>query len=313
MAMRIGLVSGILAGFLGCTAPAWAQVYPAEVSIAVSTVEVRSGPATKYYPTAELHQGDRVVVLREIKDQPGWLEIKPPKGSFSWVNAKSVKQVKTANGTYAYVDGPVAESVSALIGSATLNARPNVQTKTGFMPGAIVMIVDKPLSVDGETWLPVQPDPREVRYLPADAIVPPTVVTTTAPANWAIGTQANTPPTTVIPGHPSGNATDLKPVAGNTTSFSPTPGATPPPGPTSTAAQWSTYGVLRTTTFSRDGQPMYVLVNNQEKPLLYVTTRPGTSLRTYVNRQISVYGPLVSRPDEYVSVPCMLASHIAVP
>lgn len=313
--MRIGLLSGVLVGVLGYSAPVWAQVYPAEVTIAATRVEVRSGPTTKFYTTAELHQGDRVVVIREVKDQQGWLEIKPPKGSFSWVNAKYVKQIKTVHGTFAYIDAPVSEAVPALVGSALINARPNVQTKTGFIPGSIVLIVDQPLAVDGETWLPVQPDSREVRYIPADAIAPPTVVSTAAPANWALGTKANTPPTTIIPGHPGGAATDLKPVAGNTTSFSPTPN---PSGtvavPTTSPAQWSSYGVLRaTTTLSRDGQPIYVLVDGKGQTLWYVATRPGTSLRTYVNRTISVYGSIVTRPDEAISVPYILASHIAVP
>src|SRR5258708_18259778 len=93
--MRIGLLSGVLVGFLGCTAPAWAQIYPAEVGIAATKVEVRSGPTTKFYTTAELHQGDRVVLVREVKDQPRWLEVKPPKGSFSCVHAQYVQTVKT--------------------------------------------------------------------------------------------------------------------------------------------------------------------------------------------------------------------------
>jgi hypothetical protein len=271
-----------------------------ETTIAVPHVEVRSGPTAKYYATGELHQGDRVIVVRECKDQPGWLEVKPPGGSFSWVSTKYVKQVN-AYEAVVMLDAP------ALIGSALIAAKPTVEARPGFVAGYLLNVVDRPLTVDGETWLAVSPHRAEVRYIPADAVRPAIVAAPTAPANWAVGTKSNTPPTTTIPGYP----TDAK-SGGSSTSLSPTP-QPPAPAAATYAPQWSNYGILRTTTFTRDGQPMYVLVNRQEQPLLYVTSRPGTSLKSYVNHEISVYGAMVYRPDEYVKTPYMVASHIAVP
>src|SRR5207253_6389516 len=61
---------------------AGAQTFPAEMTVTVSEVEVRSGPTKEYYPTGKLRYGDRVLVIRESKDQPGWLAIRPPHGSF---------------------------------------------------------------------------------------------------------------------------------------------------------------------------------------------------------------------------------------
>ena len=54
-----------------------------------SGVNVRSGPAESYYPTAQLNKGDRVVVVGRKFD---WLKIVPPKGSFSYISKKFVKQ-----------------------------------------------------------------------------------------------------------------------------------------------------------------------------------------------------------------------------
>src|SRR5262249_8226484 len=124
-AMRIRLLVGVLAGALGCAAPAMAQTDPMEASIAVSRVEVRSGPTTKFYATGELHQGEKVIVVRESKE-PGWLEIKPPTGSFSWVNTKHVTQVNA----YAAV---VKNDAPALIGSALISAKPTAESKPGFL------------------------------------------------------------------------------------------------------------------------------------------------------------------------------------
>jgi hypothetical protein len=312
--MRVRLLIGALAGLLSVCGVAPAQTYPAEVPVAVPRVQVRSGPSDKFYATGELVQGQRVLVLRECKDQPGWLEVKPPPGSFTWINAKHVQQVKVEHAECAVVtaDAP------GLMGSAVISARPNVETKPGFLAGSVLDIVDRPLAVDGETWLPVKPHAREVRYIPADAVARPVAVATpTTPANWALGTKSNTPPTTPIPGHPGGTPPEIKPVGNNTTAFSPTPAAPPAPKPapatTTYPPQWSTYGRLRSTTFTKDGQPMYVLVDSREQPVLYVTTPPGMSLKSYLNQTLSLYGPIVYRPDEFIRTPYMVAYHLAVP
>ena len=296
--MRACRLIALAAGFLCSAMAARAQTYPTVVSIAIPKVEVRSGPTDKFYATGELKQGDHVVVLREAKE-PGWVEIKPPKGSFSWINAKFVKQVSPYEAVVLY-DSP------GLIGSDTLQSKPNVETKSGFLAGSVLYIVHQPKSVDGETWLPVQPHAREVRYLPQSALNPPVVASSATPQNWAIGSKT---PATTIPGHPTNGPTDVKPV-GSSTSLSPTP-ALPPA--TTYPAQWSPYGILRATTFTRDGQPVYALVDRQEKNQLYITTPPGKSLRDFVGKTVCIYGPYVYRPDEYIRTPYMVASHVAVP
>ena len=91
--MRTSLVVGGLVGMLVSTARAPAQEVPApprylQKTIMVSEVEVRCKPSPAYYPTSKLKRGTAVLVLdKSTKDHPGWLEIKPPPGSFSWVNS----------------------------------------------------------------------------------------------------------------------------------------------------------------------------------------------------------------------------------
>ncbi len=294
--MRVTLLVGVLAGLLGGAAPLRAQAptYPQELAIIVPKVEVRSGPSAQFPATTELRQGERVVVLRECKEQPGWVEIKPPPGSFTWVNARDVQQ----HGPWAVVE----RDTAGLIGSAVVKARPTVERKSGFLAGSVLMVVAQPLQIDGEKWLPVQPDTREVRYLPADAIRPAVAVTPTTPATWAINTKTSLPPTQTIPGYPGGGPTDVRPVGGKTTSFSASAVG---------QKQWSPYGTLRKTTFKKDDQPMYVLVNNKEQPIYYVTSAPRTSLESFVNRTVTVYGPILSQPGGMVGVPYIEASHVA--
>src|SRR5205814_7580175 len=111
-------------------------------------------------------------------------------------------------------------------------------------------------------------------------VAAPPTATVSASASWAVNSAA----TTTIPGHTSGASTDGK-SNGSTTAFSPTPAAPAPPA-TTYPKQWTSYGKLQNTTFTKDGQPMYVLVGQQGQPLVYVTTPPGHSLKGYLNQTI---------------------------
>jgi hypothetical protein len=76
--MRHHRLIAALAGFLAVAGPALAQTFPAESAILLPEVEVRSGPSKTFFPTSKLKQNEKVVILRESKEAPGWYEIKPP-------------------------------------------------------------------------------------------------------------------------------------------------------------------------------------------------------------------------------------------
>lgn len=183
------LATTALAGVVGSSwaqqpgaAPTSPSPYPAEMAIVVPEVEVRSGPTREYYPTSKLTYGQRVIVLRESKDQPGWVAIKPPQGSFSWVNSKNVAAVDPRTGYV--VDG---NEVQVLPGSGLVNREPNVESAR-IKPGHLVVLLDRPMTVGQMTWYPIAPVPTEVRWIPVDAVRP--VQTTSAwnqPQPW--GTQ----------------------------------------------------------------------------------------------------------------------------
>jgi len=137
------------------------------MTITLPDVEVRSGPTKEYYATGRLRYGDRVLVLRESKDQPGWLAIRPPQGSFSWINAKFVKQVDARTG---YVESDGNAPVPVRPGSSLVNKAPDVES-VKIPSGSIVTILDKGMNSEGATWLPIVPPPSEARFIPGDSVV----------------------------------------------------------------------------------------------------------------------------------------------
>src|SRR4051794_8899708 len=88
-ASRIGGVLAVLA----LAVPAGAAPVPYVAVITQADAEVRSGPGAEasLYPTNRLQRGQRVEVVKELPG--GWLEIKPPAGSFSWVNTRFIDPV----------------------------------------------------------------------------------------------------------------------------------------------------------------------------------------------------------------------------
>src|SRR5437764_628302 len=61
--------------------------------VTVPEAEVRCGPGDtpQMYVTSRLRKGDRVEVVKELDG--GWLAIKPPTGSFSWINMRFAQQI----------------------------------------------------------------------------------------------------------------------------------------------------------------------------------------------------------------------------
>lgn len=278
--------------------PAAAQTGGGEWTI-VAEVEVRSGPSRDFPATSRLQRGDRIELVQEVKEQPGWLAIRPPQGSFSWIDAKQVTR-QQAKSPIALVESDTA--VSVRFGSYATN-KPLTVEATKLQKGTQVVIVGTEVTTDGGSWLPIQPAPQEVRYIPREAVgALPVASGKLNPLPGRLTSITNT-----APGQPQ--ATAGKP-APTISQYSTGPGAT---APTMTyPPQWSVYGRLQSTTLQRDGQAVYVLESKQGQALMYVTTQPGTSLRSYVGRTMALYGPLTYRSDDYIRMHYMTASHVAV-
>jgi len=201
-----------------------AEPAPYQATIKVPEAEVRSGHGLdpKLYATNRLRFGDKVEVVKDLGD--GWLEIMPPRRSFSWINARMVEPV-SAN-VY-LVKGEPGERVPVLYGSELREAKPTVES-TRVPVGSQVVRIGKKQTADDGVWLPIEPPPTERRYLLAEAVVTPGAQPKAAvkedpdtplprSANWN-GTAQRTAKTTVPPDAPA----SVPPLPGNEGSSSAT-------------------------------------------------------------------------------------------
>ncbi len=154
----------------GVTAHAQNVLYSALVS--APEAEVRCGPSLdpKMYPTNRLEQGETVQVVEDQRSD-GWLAIKPPHGSFSWINVRFLQKVGPSQWS---VENDV--PVPVFFGSQLLKAKPSV-VSVQVRRGTIVVSIGEPQTTGQEsltgldgTYLPIEPPPTEKRYIRADAV-----------------------------------------------------------------------------------------------------------------------------------------------
>jgi hypothetical protein len=110
-----GVLAILMCGsVLGAIAQGAEQAFPYTVQVAVDEVEVRCGPGWDFYATQRLARGTQVEVYRH--DPGGWLAIRPPAGSFSWVTARHLKLTADKSVAEVVLDGAV-----AWVGSSVTN------------------------------------------------------------------------------------------------------------------------------------------------------------------------------------------------
>jgi hypothetical protein len=199
-----------------------APLYTATVNVPEALVRSGAAETDAMYPTNRLRQGAVVEVVRDRGD--GWLEIKPPSGSFDWINTRFVHRVNPLTWVVtAHDDAPA----PVLLGSELIEAKPTV-IGLKVARGSLVVPVGREIADkkdnDG-TFLPIEPPPGEVRYLKADAVVrnqaaapgstppPPTAVTAAAPPAPVTPTgdfrpPQPVPPTTAPPTAPADGGND---------------------------------------------------------------------------------------------------------
>jgi hypothetical protein len=143
--------------------------FPYEATIEADEVYVRSGPGTsKYYPTAKLRRGEKVVVHRH--DLGGWYMIAPPPGSFSWVPGKYVRKTAAHQGVI------TSNNVAIRIGSFESDIR-DVYQRTLNENDDVRIIGEKMLAPDtgtgqAELWYRIEPPRGEWRWVPGQTVAP---------------------------------------------------------------------------------------------------------------------------------------------
>jgi len=116
-------------------ASASGQSFPYEVTVAAKETPVFSGPGRQYYQTGTVSNGETVEVYR--RKAGGWLAIRPPEDSFSWVAAKQLRQTNDEN-----IARAVGTSAVAWIGSLDGDVHDH-KWQVKLEPGEAVAVLDK--------------------------------------------------------------------------------------------------------------------------------------------------------------------------
>jgi hypothetical protein len=143
---------------LAAGAPAAAAEFPFTGYIATREAEVASGPGRRFYTTGKLTRGAEVEVYRE--DDAGWLAIRPPEGSFSWVPAEHIEPLDDDM-------GKVRSVTEAWIGTRIEDVKEH-KSQVALKVGEVVEIVDrKSVKTDSgeEAWLKIAPPAGEFRFV----------------------------------------------------------------------------------------------------------------------------------------------------
>jgi uncharacterized protein YgiM (DUF1202 family) len=137
----------------------YAEAEPYEARVVATGAAVHSGPGDKFYPTDTLAQGEVVEVYREKSG--GWLGIRPPANSFSWVSAADLDM---RDGNLAVVNK---DDVASRIGSR-LNAKRNA-AQVRLKKGEVVEVIDEE-TIGEERWYKIAPPAGEFRWIQSSLV-----------------------------------------------------------------------------------------------------------------------------------------------
>lgn len=137
------------------------------VAVTAATLDVYDSPGGPGLRTGRLRRGNLVRVRRE---QGEWLAIDPPAGSFSWIDAKAIREAADGRAKV------IADRVPVRPGSpgAHLPGPPGCTLERGE---SVRLLGRRPLTLGkgaaARTWLAIAPPPEEVRYVRASGVEPP--------------------------------------------------------------------------------------------------------------------------------------------
>ncbi|HEY2416095.1 MAG TPA: SH3 domain-containing protein [Pirellulaceae bacterium] len=152
--------SVILLGFLAFADLCAADSSHYEAYVCVEQADVVAGPGHRYYTTDRLPRGTKVEIYRE--EASGWLAIRPPEGSFSWVPSDFVERTDDEK------VGRVKQSTGAWIGTTVEHVDEHQQQVT-LKAGELVQIeAEKNVtskSGSERQWLKIEPPAGEYRWI----------------------------------------------------------------------------------------------------------------------------------------------------
>ena len=155
LAALLGLLAAIEAAIAGSVL---GTEFPFTGYVCTEQAEVAGGAGRRFYVTDHLPLGAEVEVYRE--DDAGWLAIRPPAGSFSWIPAEHVERL---DGDVGKVKSPT----DAWIGTSVEQVKAHT-SQVALKAGELVQILaEKNVGEGGtqEKWLKIAPPAGEFRFI----------------------------------------------------------------------------------------------------------------------------------------------------
>lgn len=137
-----------------------ADDFPYTAYVAADKAEIVAGPGHRFYATDHLARGTKVEIYRE--EPSGWLAIRPPEGSFSWVPAEYVERLDDEK------LGRVKQPTGAWIGTSVEHVGEHQQQITLKAGELVQILAEKVVSAKGgkeQIWLKISPPAGEYRWV----------------------------------------------------------------------------------------------------------------------------------------------------
>ncbi|MDO5308743.1 MAG: hypothetical protein Q4G03_04555 [Planctomycetia bacterium] len=169
--LRLCLTLGVCAALLTTCACVNAQdsgntahIVFFSIPVAEQVAPVYASASTEAYQTGSVLR-DRYVEIY-FKNAQGFCAIRPPYGSFSWVNAKFVRVVDDSTG---YVNSPNGKVAPARVGADSPAQSTIVQV--GLRHNQKLKLLGKVSLPDGSQWYKISPPSGEFRWIKAESLV----------------------------------------------------------------------------------------------------------------------------------------------
>ena len=134
------------------------------IPIAVDNANILANPSPNSYRTGTISKGRYVEVY--FREANGYCAVRPPQGSFSWINGKFVVEEGDKLGK---IVSPNGKSIPSRVGCESLYESKVVQI--GLKNGQKIRILDKIQLSDNSVWYKIAPPPGEFRWIDGKNLV----------------------------------------------------------------------------------------------------------------------------------------------
>ncbi len=132
--------------------------------IGTESAPVFASPSEETYQTGVVSRGEEVEIY--FRNDDGYCAIRPPKGSFSWVNGKFIQLEQDS---YGRVVSPSSKAIPSRVGAQTPEASSVAQI--GLKNDQRVKIIGQTQLKDGSVWYKIAPPPGEFRWIHESSLV----------------------------------------------------------------------------------------------------------------------------------------------